>query len=462
MTWFFFDRHWDTQTRQVAKAVSGELLFLSELVEQGSGDEGVFAFYQNHFSIKIAFNPPPEDTSRCFGSCVFVLHKAREVLAPRAVVAKSGGDGTDIYIKLKNGEWLEAAIVQKRLSASTALLFLVFVLISALVLGAIAVRFSRTQVRTVKQLADAMDAFGTGLQELPLRYGGANEVRLAIGAFNKMKVRITRLITQRVQMLAGVSHDIKSVLTRMNLALNNLKTLETRLDQTSTKPAATKTAFGKTTSARTTSGKTASRSSAKAQSTSQSAYGIQSASQSVSQSTARATHAKMLASIKADIKEMEGILNSYLDFVQGGSEEEVRTFNLTEELQKLARPKTKVKIKCPPALIITTRPLLVKRILTNLITNGLRYGTKVLVTATYQRNRQLILTVEDNGPGIPPAERGEVLNPFYRGDNSRTPGKGGTGLGLTIVRDGAWALGGDVAFTKSALGGAKATVRLPL
>jgi len=402
MVWFFFDRHWDTQTRQISKAISGELLFLADLVEQNKADEGVLAFYDEHFNIKIIATQPPQTPRSCFGSCEFVFDNARAVLAPREVVAQSGSEGVEVYFRLENGIWLQASIIQKRLSASTTLLFVVFVLLSAVILGAVAIRFSQSQVRTVQQLAEAMDAFGSGLREEPLKYGGADEIRLAIGAFNKMKVRLKRLVVQRGHMLAGVSHDIKTVLTRMNLALNNLP------------------------------------------------------------------ETKMSKSIKIDVKEMETILNSYLEFVQQGGNklsknDAVTTFNLSEDLAHLTtRPATKgkVEVKCPASLIIKSSPVLIKRIINNLVANSLRYGTKVIVTASKQK-RHLTLIVEDNGPGIPANQRKEVIKPFYRIDDSRTPGKGGTGLGLTIVRDAAWILGGDIEITQSALGGAKAKVRLP-
>lgn len=400
MTWFFFDRHWDTQTRQIARAVSGELLFLAQEMEQNRGDADILDFYNRHFLIKVQpLEQLPPITRSCFGSCAFLLKAARPVLGSRQIIAQAESRGVTTYIRLENQTWLRADIAQKRLSASTTLLFAVFVLMSTLILGTVSALFLQSQVRSIKRLATAMDAFGKGDPEVAVRHSGASEVRTAIRAFEEMKLRITVLVQQRSQMLAGVSHDLKSVLARMNLAIP---------------------ALGK---------------------------------------------GKFTASIKNDIHDMEAILNSYLNFARSGETEPLQKLNLSEELEWFAaKYKNRLRVEVAAGLFITSRRLTLRRVFANLVDNAVQYGKRVEVTAkrhTARGKAYVLITVEDDGPGIPHRKRQQVLRPFYRLDVSRTPGKGGSGLGLAIVRDGVAALGGELKIGKSSLGGVKASVRLP-
>ena len=397
MTWFFFDRHWDTQTRQIARAVSGELLFLAREIEQGHENVKLLGFYERYFLIKVQLlRERPRAVGNCFGSCAFLLRAAKAVLEPRQVTAQSEGSGITAYVRLENREWLQAKIAQKRLSASTTLLFVVFLLMTTLILGAISVLFLQSQVRSIKRLANAMDAFGRGGEDVSVRHAGASEVRLAIRAFEEMKSRVTRLVRQRSQMLAGVSHDLKSVLARMNLAIPTL------------------------------------------------------------------SRGELTASLKNDIKDMDAILSSYLDFAESGKTEPMRKLELKKELGRFSTEfGSKVRLSCDEGIFCESKPLTLRRVIANLVDNGTRYGKRVEITAKKLKSH-ITITVEDDGPGIPPAKRREVLKPFYRLDSSRTPGKGGSGLGLAIARDGVSALGGKMKIGKSSLGGVKASVRLPI
>ncbi len=403
MTWFFFDRHWDTQTRQIARAVSGELLFLAEEMEEGHADHNLLEFYRLYFLIGVSVvESPPPTMGSCFGSCSFLLKTARRVSGERPVLAAGDREGVTVYLGLTNGLWLRAQIAQKRLSASTALLFGVFVLASALVLGTIAVLFLQSQVRGIKRLANAMDAFGSRGGNIPLRYGGTVEVRRATKAFEEMKSRITRLVQQRSRMLAGVSHDLKTVLARMKLAIPTLG--------------------GK-------GGK---------------------------------KEGELVSSLKTDIKDMEEILNSYLDFAAARATEADRRINLKDEIKHFAvKFKKRLRLNCGQDIFVTTKPLTLRRVVANLVDNALRYGAKVEINVV-KRRKYATISVEDDGPGIPAHKRREVLKAFARLDKSRTPGLGGSGLGLAIAAGGATALGGELKIAKSALGGVKASLRLAL
>src|SRR5205823_4411540 len=214
--------------------------------------------------------------------------------------------------------------------------------------------------------------FGKGRTVNLSKLEGALEVRQAGAAFMRMRDRIQRQIRQRTEMLAGVSHDLRTPLTRMKLALELMPG----------HPAA--------------------------------------------------------AELKSDVAEMERLVNLYLDFARGeGTEAPVET-DITQLIQDLAlamrRDGTPLAVSQPIELVIPVRPNALRRCLGNLIANARRYGRHVWLSSVPVEDGVDIL-VDDDGPGIPPAERDRVFQPFIRLDASRNPSTGGVGLGLTIARD---------------------------
>jgi two-component system osmolarity sensor histidine kinase EnvZ len=216
-----------------------------------------------------------------------------------------------------------------------------------------------------------------------------------------MRERIERHITQRTEMLAGVSHDLKTPLTRLKLALAMLP------DDADTGP------------------------------------------------------------MRADIAEMEHMLDEYLAFARGEGGEESENTDLSELVRDTAnaaaraRQRDGVTVEAPDHVMVSVKRAGLRRVLTNLVDNALKHGSRVAVTLS-QDERLVEIAVEDNGPGIPQARREEAFRPFHRLDQGRNLQSGGSGLGLAIARDIARAHGGDIVLDKSALGGLKATVRLPV
>jgi two-component system osmolarity sensor histidine kinase EnvZ len=271
---------------------------------------------------------------------------------------------------------------------------------TALLLLGIATIFMRNQVRSVRKLASAADGFGKGRDIPDIKPEGAVEVRQAAIAFNLMRERLKRQIDQRTEMLAGVSHDLRTPLTRMKLQLAIME----GTDGTS--------------------------------------------------------------ELAEDVSDMERMIEGYLHFARGEGSEAVQEVPLDAALRDLAgrflREGREVRLDEPlAALVLRCRPNALDRALTNLIGNACRYGKQVAV-AIRRREENVEIIVDDDGPGIPAAQRETVFRAFTRLESSRNPKTGGMGLGLTIARDIVRGHGGDIALEDSPLGGLRARVRLPL
>jgi two-component system, OmpR family, osmolarity sensor histidine kinase EnvZ len=263
---------------------------------------------------------------------------------------------------------------------------------------AIATLFLRNQVKSLRRLAAAADSFGKGRLVPFFKIEGAVEIRQAALAFMTMRDRIQRQIRQRTQMLAGVSHDLRTPLTRMKLALELLG------DDLA------------------------------------------------------------VEELKSDVAEMEHMVHGYLDFARGdGAEEPVETdvSLLIEEIAAaMRREGAPLLVAAGPEFVMPVRRNGLRRCLTNLIENARRHGNHVWLTAVPVGDGIDIL-VDDDGPGIPAADRGRAFRAFVRLDPSRNPSTGGVGLGLTIARDVARNHGGDVRLETSPQGGLRARVHLP-
>jgi two-component system osmolarity sensor histidine kinase EnvZ len=257
----------------------------------------------------------------------------------------------------------------------------------------------RNQVRPIRRLAKAAESFGRGIDVPGFKPQGAAEVRLAARAFLQMRERIRRQIDQRTIMLAGVSHDLRTPLTRMKLQL------------------------------------------------------------------AMAGKDPEVANLASDVIEMERMVEGYLAFAAGEGEEEPKTLLLSKLLNSIVEqvPKNgaRIDLRLDDDPEITLRPAAMRRCLTNLLSNALRYGSEVHVRTKVRQKRAEII-IDDDGPGIPADRREDVFRPFYRLDESRNPSTGGTGLGMTIARDVVRGHGGELTLEDSPTGGLRARIRLPL
>jgi two-component system osmolarity sensor histidine kinase EnvZ len=278
-------------------------------------------------------------------------------------------------------------------------IFLLWMVATSLVVLTIAILFLRNQIRPIVRLADAAEAFGKGREVTNFRPRGAREVRRAAAAFLEMKIRIERAIEQRTTMLAGVSHDLRTILTRFKLELALLgdspevEAIKKDVDEM----AGMLEAY------------------------------LAFARGDLGEQPAPTDMAAMLDELKID----------------------------TERHGHQAS----VAFHGPPE--VTVRPAAFKRCLANLISNAARFASTVAITG-HRDHRWLTVTVDDDGPGIPLPLREDVFKPFLRLDDARNQDEGGTGLGLAIARDIARAHGGDITLGDSPLGGLRATVRVPV
>jgi two-component system osmolarity sensor histidine kinase EnvZ len=310
------------------------------------------------------------------------------------------GQFVNLQVQLKEGV-LDLVIQKKRLVAASADVFVLWMVVSSLVLIAVAILFLRGQVRPIERLAFAAEAFGKGRAVPDFKPYGASEVRRAAQAFITMRERIERYLQQRTEMLAGVSHDLKTPLTRMRLQLAIM------------------------------------------------GDGVD------------------VAPLRDDLREMEHMLDEYLDFARGEGGEDMQSVDLAELVEETvamaqrsgANGRLRTEGMAPVTLAVRRQSL--KRCLTNLIDNALKYGSHVVV-ALRRSDRFVEILIDDDGPGIPQARREEAFRPFHRLDEGRNLQRGGVGLGLAIARDAARAHGGELVLADSPLGGLQAKLRLPV
>jgi two-component system osmolarity sensor histidine kinase EnvZ len=303
----------------------------------------------------------------------------------------------EIRIELKDGAILRVLARRSMAYASNSHIFLVWMVGTSLILLAVAILFLRNQIRPIQKLAAAAEDFGRG-REIEFRPRGAREVRQAGHAFIEMKRRIERAVESRTTMLNGVSHDLRTILTRFRLSLALLG------------------------------------------------------------------DGPELDDLKRDVDEMDRMLEAYLAFARGDLGEAAATTDLRALLLELQADAERAGHQTSVDIVghteITVRADAFRRLLFNLVSNAARHGDRIAIAAHHE-TRWLVVTVDDDGPGIPAADRDEVFKPFVRLDEARNQDEGGSGLGLAIARDIARSHGGDVILGDSPLGGLRASVRLP-
>jgi two-component system osmolarity sensor histidine kinase EnvZ len=311
-----------------------------------------------------------------------------------------GGNQLKIEIQLNDGDVMEVWVPYLRLTFGSSFAYVLAQVGLALVLFGLAIWFMRRELVPIEHLGVAADALGKGREVPDITFsGGTREVRNAATAFQTMKIRLSRSIQQRTEMLAGVSHDLRTPLTRMKLSLALLP---------------------------------------------------------------ESPETKELAD---DVADMERMIEGYLAFARGEGDEETAPADLSDIMEDVAagarRDGAEVTVGWTGDMNVELRPIAIKRCITNLVSNALRHGKRAEIHATRAKT-SVEITVDDDGPGIPPERHEDVFRPFVRLDESRNLDTGGSGLGLTIARDIARSHGGDVSLGTSPLGGLRVVVRLPV
>ena len=408
-TFVFFDRHWDTMTRRLAHTLASDIAFivdsLTPLPKQLDLNQ-IFLKADDILHIRLTYSPeeilvkkkPFQQWDRVRKSLRDALKE--RVRRPFSIDTIKKDRRIEIKVQLPQG-LLNVNVHEKRLYSSTPYIFLMWMIGSSLVLFAIAIIFMRNQIRPIRRLAIAARSFGMGRGSSEIKPSGAKEVRQATQAFRQMRERISRQFAQRTEMLAGVSHDLRTPLTRMKLQIEMLeRTPETRELQDDIQEME-RMIDGYLTFAR------------------------GEGSESLSKIN--------LASLIEEIISTERRDGSLINFV-----------NKSKTIKS-----------------VTLRPQAVKRAITNLIINSKKYAEIIKVEFEYN-SEHAIITIDDNGPGIKPEHRDDVFKAFFRLDPSRNTDTGGTGLGLTIAKDIIQSHGGDLLLSEASLGGLRATITLPL
>ena len=408
-TYVFYERHWDDVSRRLALGLAGDISMVITLLGADfsparQAEVRALASKQLNLDVTwlpdhvLAGAPPPFQVRNWTLDRMLSRALDERLRRPYRIDTASLRDRVEVKVQLADGT-LRVFTSRKRVSSSTTIIFVMWMVGVSLVLLAIAIVFLRNQMRPIRRLATAADNFGKGRDVPDLKPSGAEEVRQATRAFVRMRARIERQIRQRIEMLAGVSHDLRTPLTRIKLQLAMLGD-GAEIDNL--------------------------------------AADVRDMEAMVEGYLAFARGQDAEATVPADLARILGdVVNSASR--QGGE----------------------ISLTTSGDMNAALKPNAFKRCVTNLVDNARRYGTLVAVEAT--RNGETIeVAVDDNGPGIAPEQRADALLPFRRLDASRNPETGGVGLGLAIARDVAQSHGGDLTLEAAPLGGLRALVRLPV
>ncbi|MBB3173464.1 two-component system osmolarity sensor histidine kinase EnvZ [Endobacter medicaginis] len=407
----YYGAHLNLLSRRLSSAVAGEIMQTIVLLEHDHDPRDraeTLLRAQDNFQLSMRIRPGatlvPLRRSNIIGPMDDDLASAlRQTIArPFTMDWVSDPHTVQLHIQLHDGV-LDVDAPRKRLDTEPLYLFVAWVAGSSVLFAAVASLFMRNQVRAIRRLARAAENFGIGRDDGPIKPEGAQEVRKAASAFNRMRERLIRFVAQRTDLLAGVSHDLRTPLTRMRLTLAMLP----------------------------------------------------------QQGTIEAADlAPDIAGLVDDVEEMERMVGGYLAFARGEGAEAAQLTDLAAMVQEIAvgarrAGAAQVVVEAPRSLPIVLRADAVRRALTNLVDNARRHAAHVTLRLT-ALNRQALLFVDDDGPGVPQARREAIFRAFEAGAG------GGTGLGLAIARDILRAHGGEVTIETSPEGGARARVFLPL
>lgn len=407
VAYVFMERHWQTVTRRLSSATVRDVAAIIDVIEtypQDANFAEITRLAAEKLGLVIAILPPgpfPDDAPKPFFSLLdntLSRELRRRVDRPFWIDTVGNSDMVEIRTRLDDAKVLRVFAERNRAYASNSHIFLIWMVGTSLVLIGIALVFLRNQIKPIIELGRAAEQFGKGRPVRNFKPRGAREVRQAAQAFFDMRNRIERQIEQRTAMLSGVSHDLRTVLTRFRLEL----AMHGENEETE--------------------------------------------------------------ALRADVDEMTRMLEDYMAFAQGDAGEAAEVVDLPRLLEEVAenarRGGDTVTVAFAGDPVAELRASGFRRCVANLVGNGCKYSDRVEIAGSHEDGWVKVI-IDDDGPGIPPAEREEVFRPFYRLDTARNVDHGGTGLGLAIARDIAMGHGGDVVLADSPLGGLRAVVMVP-
>jgi two-component system osmolarity sensor histidine kinase EnvZ len=406
VTWVFFDAHWQTVTSRLSEGLAGDVAWAVDSYKQDPSPGSLARIAdraERSLDLSIVLQQgrplPKRERFNQFAAIDRALNRALmdRLDDPFWFDTTRYPAYVDIRVTVPGGILRILAPID-RAYATQGHIFVLWLAVATLILTALSILFIKNQVRSIERLAEAAEAFGRGV-DADFKPHGAREVRQAAQAFVDMKERLQRHIDQRTALLASVSHDLRTPLTRLKLEL------------------------------------------------------------ALAEPSARTEEMKRdLAEMEHMIDEYLAFARG-----QGGeSLETVHVRRLIEEVSEGAkRAGAQVSVRIDPSLTTAVRPNAFKRAIANLVMNAAVHGERVEVAARPGAYGGVEIMIDDNGPGIPPDRYEEAFKPFSRLDEARNQNEKGVGLGLAIARDVARGHGGDVTLDKSPMGGLRAVVRLP-
>ena len=404
ITIVFFDSLWIKTNKGMTRALVSEIQTFIEVYSNDNYEKddikNIFSLYQD---LNIEF-VEDEDFDFSYNERWFspIDRTLRRELKSRFASEIFWFDTTsykelvDLRIKYQNG-YFKFIVPKDRLTSTSARLFGLWITVPAFIVVIISLIFLKNQTRPITALAKAAEKFGRGENVDEFKPSGAAEIRQAGYEFDRMRKRIMRHLNQRSEMLSGISHDLRTPLTRMKLQTEFIKD---------------KSLAGKLTE---------------------------------------------------DINEMEKMLNEYLQFTSSSFIEKDELFNLSDLMDEIIIKYNNENImkEISPRVYFNGRKNLIKRCMNNLIDNSIKYGNKINI-GLIKNKTNLVIKVEDDGPGIPNSEYDNVFKPFYKIDKGRADSKSSVGLGLSIASDIIRSHGGNIKLNKSKLNGLEVKIFLPV
>ena len=397
----FFDSLWIKTNKGMTNALIGEIkFFLDAYDNEDYNKENLIHLFEKHHNFTVKFdsfgNLPKQDMERWFSPMDRTLRRELKSRNLSYWFDTTKFKGLiELKIKHLNG-YFEFYIPKERVTSSSARLFALWITFPAFLLITIALIFLKNQTRPIVNLAKASEKFGRGEDVGEFRPSGAQEIRQAGFEFDRMRKRILRLLNQRSEMLSGISHDLRTPLTRIKLQLAFIK------------------------------------------------------------------DNKISNKLSEDIDEMEKMLNEYLQFASSTSSEKDELFDISKTIETLIKKynNSLITLNIEKNITFNGRKNLMVRCISNVIDNALKYGKKVKFSSK-KRSTIIVITIEDDGPGVPKSEYGNVFKPFYKINKGRGDSKSSVGLGLSIASDVVRSHGGKIDLNKSKFGGLSVKISLP-
>ena len=401
-TFIFYQTSWSIISKRLAQSVVADINVIVKLIDQNLKPEAI-QIAKNDFKMDVIYKKDTDLNPLSFRPQRGILPRRlqqslEELERPFFYDLSNLEKGAAIAIQLNN-DLLIISVHKDRLYNETAFVFLLWMFFASLILLLLSYLFMKGQIRPLKRLAIIAETFGRGLDAPELKGSGSLEIRQTTNAFNQMRTRIKRFLKQRTDMLAGVSHDLRTPLTRMKLQLSLMKDDDAKKELE---------------------------------------YDIK----------------EMTAMLNSYVSFVRGETPETIENIQLN--------NLIKNIcQNLDREKYEITETYSRKIDTSGRPLQIKRAIQNILDNARRYASKIQIDVS-ANNDECFISISDNGPGIPEKNYEDVFKPFFTLDPSRNKMKGESGLGMTISRDIIRSHGGDIKLSPSSIGGLKTVINLPI